>query len=241
MFANDPLQEFVVAIRVAVDIALEIGIGLDYIGIISNWQSYFCRTSISLNEVSVLEIMDIPAICVRHNVFSSGTDRNCMTLGKKNYRSKISLRDQSHFARSKQFQFPRYVRELHCVARWMFLFPPLAELRIFLAIISSRADKFLGMSKPFDVYLRWRPGFQDACIVYSHARHYYEILRRGTSRHKALLNAPPTIYARAQPSFLSQSCKIVAFIYLERSFLARRCLKWYSTLDKFEVLLWNIS
>lgn len=100
--------------RVAVNIALEIGIGLDYIGIVSNWQSYFRRTSIFLNEVSVFEIMDILTICVWHDVFSSGRTATVWCRKKKIIARKISLRDQSHFARSKQPHFPRYVHELHC-------------------------------------------------------------------------------------------------------------------------------
>jgi len=36
LFANHSSQKFVAAVRVAVNIVLEIGIGLDYIGIVSN-------------------------------------------------------------------------------------------------------------------------------------------------------------------------------------------------------------
>lgn len=77
-----------------------------------------------------------------------------------------------------------------------FLFPPLAKLRIFLAIISFRADKFLGVSKPFDVYLRRTYGVFRMHILCIHAWRCHEIPRRETSRCKALLNASPTIYAR---------------------------------------------
>jgi len=143
MFANHSSQKFVAAVRVAVNIVLEIGIGLDYIEIVSNWQSYFRRTSIFPNEVSVLEIMDIPAICIPHNVFSSERTTTVWRRKKKKiiarkYRCviKVISRDQSN-------PIFRGTCTSCTVARWTFLFPPLAKLRIFLVIISSRVDKFL--------------------------------------------------------------------------------------------------
>lgn len=49
------------------------------------------------------------------------------------------------------------------------------------------------------------------------------------SRHHRALNASPTIYARLH-TVISVTI-YVAFVYFERGFLARRCLKGYSTLS----------
>lgn len=58
-------------------------------------------------------------LCSTQCIFQQ-VNRSCITL-KKNYRSKISLRDQSHFARSKQPHFPRYVHKFHCSSLNVFV------------------------------------------------------------------------------------------------------------------------
>jgi len=106
-------------------------------------------------------------LCSIQCIFPTSEPQLCdVEKKKKNYRSKISLRDQSHFARSKQPHFPRNVHEPHCGSLNVFV-PAFSEF--FSSLSRLAPTNSSAVSKPFDVYLRWRPRFQDACIAYSRA------------------------------------------------------------------------
>lgn len=163
LFANCSLQKFVVAICV-VNIALEIGIGLDYIGIVSNWQSYFCQTSIFLNNFRTwnnghsCHFYSIQYIFQRAN-------RKCLT--KKNYRSKIPLCVIKVILGDQSYPISRRTCTSCAVA--CFLFLPLAKLQIFITIILFRRRNSSMYVKTLRCLSVMRLHFQDACIACSHA------------------------------------------------------------------------
>lgn len=75
------------------------------------------------------------------------------------------------------------------------------------------------MSKPFNVYLQWRPHFQDVC---SRATLLRDPATTGIFHRETLLNVSLIVHARTLLFPFLQSCKIIAFIYLEMSFLVTR-------------------
>lgn len=88
-------------------------------------------------------------LCSTQYIFQR-MNRNCLTSKKKLLLENIIAWLKSFYEIKAT---PFSAEHARAALRLAFLFLPLAKLRIFLAIISSRADKFLGVCQNFSMFI----------------------------------------------------------------------------------------